>query len=99
MIEEAKQRPYWEDENGEKQYYDDTYWIGDTEITIQPSTDKTINQVMTLLESVNQVYYRDENWMNIVTEEAANYFEGDKSPEDVAKIIQSRVNIYVNESK
>lgn len=99
LIEEAKQRPYWEDENGEKQYYDDTYWIGDTEITIQPSTDKTINQVMTLLESVNQVYYRDENWMNIVTEEAANYFEGGKSPEDVAKIIQSRVNIYVNESK
>lgn len=99
LIEEAKDRPHWVDENGNKEYYDDYYWMGDVQVPINPSTDESINRIMSLIESVDQIYSYDENWMNIVKEEAASYFEGNKAPEDVAKVIQSRVNIYVNETK
>ena len=36
--------------------------------------------------------------MNIITEETAPYFAGQKSVDEVADIIQSRVRIYINES-
>lgn len=35
---------------------------------------------------------------SIITEEAAPYFAGQKSAEETAKIIQSRVEIYVSEN-
>ncbi len=37
-------------------------------------------------------------WLKIVNEEAAAYFNGQKSVEDVTKIIQSRMSIYVSEN-
>ena len=40
----------------------------------------------------------DEEILNIITEEAAAYFGNQKSVDDVAKIIQSRISIYVNEN-
>ena len=36
---------------------------------------------------------------NIINEEAAAYFSGQKSAEDVAKIIQSRMQVYLSETK
>ena len=37
--------------------------------------------------------------MDIVTEQAAAYFSGQKSAEEVAKLIQSKANIYINEQR
>jgi hypothetical protein len=37
--------------------------------------------------------------MNIITEEAANYFNGQKSLDETADIIQNRVTTYVNENR
>lgn len=39
----------------------------------------------------------DENIMNIIQEETASYFAGDKSAQEVARIIQSRVQLVLNE--
>lgn len=37
--------------------------------------------------------------LKIIFEEAAAYFKGDKSVDDAARVIQSRVETYVNESR
>ena len=37
--------------------------------------------------------------MEIVTEEAQAFFEGQKSAQEVADIIQSRMKIYISESR
>lgn len=37
--------------------------------------------------------------INIITEEAAPYFAGQKNVNEVADIIQNRVQIYVNENR
>ena len=41
----------------------------------------------------------DQSIIDIVLEEAAAYFAGQKSAQDVAKLIQSKANIYINEQR
>ena len=52
-----------------------------------------------MLYTFNQVYSYDQELMNIISEESAAFFSGQKSAKDVAAIIQSRVQIYVNENR
>lgn len=40
----------------------------------------------------------DSQIQNIIIEEAAAYFQGQKSVDEVVGIIQSRINIYVSEN-
>jgi len=69
------------------------------EIVIPPMTTEEIQEMENFLFALDQPIVYDENLMNIIREEAAAYFEGQKSAEEVAKIIQSRVKIYVNENR
>lgn len=41
--------------------------------------------------------YRAAPILVIIEEEAGAYWDGDKNKEEVAAVIQSRVNIYINE--
>lgn len=98
-LERAKERPYWEDEDGTKEYYDMTYWIGDERIIIDPLSDEEADNLLSYIESVNMSNYYDESLANIISEEADAFFKGDKTAEEVAKIIQSRAQVYINESR
>lgn len=93
----AKKKPVYIDENGKEQEYDDTYYIGDSEIIIDPMTDDEVNAVLDYVNSVTQVGSYNDAVINIIQEEAAAFFSGQKSAKEVADIIQSRVQIYVNE--
>ena len=55
--------------------------------------------MLRFLESAEDIYSYDTAIMNIVFEETAPYFDGQKTAEEVADIIQSRIYIYVNENK
>lgn len=99
QIEAAQERPYWEDEDGNKQYYDDTWYIGGEEIVIDPMTKEEAQELYDYIKSVNKTYYTDESLVNIIEEEAAAYFKGQKSAAEVADIIQSRAKIYISESR
>ena len=99
IIADAKSKPYWIDDNGNKVEYDNSYWIGDVEIKIDPCSDEDIEYLMTFIKSLNQVYSIDADLMSIIEEEASAFFSGQKSAKDVAAIIQSRVQIYVSESR
>lgn len=98
-LEEAKERPYWENEDGTKEYYDRTFWLGEEEIIINPLTDEEADELFNYISSVDMAYYFDESLKNIITEEAAALFAGQKSAAEVAEIIQSRAKIYINESR
>ena len=43
------------------------------------------------------MYSYDQDIMNIITDEVAAFFAGEKSAEDTAAMVQSRVNLYVQE--
>ncbi len=98
-IAEAQQRPYWLDENGNKVEYDDTYWIDDQEIIIEPITAERAQEVKEYVLSIDKIYYYDNAIVDIILEEAAPFFAGQKTAQQAADIIQSRVQIYVNENR
>ena len=99
QAEAAKQKPYWTDENGNKEEYDNTYWIGDQQITIPVNTDEENQRMIDFIKSVNVSGRYDQQAMEIINEEAGAFFEGQKSAKDVAGIIQNRVSNYIAENR
>ena len=99
LKQEAMQKPYYYDENNNKVEYDMTYYIGDTEVIIPPMTEEEIQELEDFLFSLNQPSIYNEELLNIIKEEAAAYYTGQKSAEEVSKVIQSRAKIYVNENR
>lgn len=97
---EATKKPYYIDpETDEKVEYDDYYWINDEQIVLEPFTEKEVNDICNFIYSLNKRSYYNQNIINIVNEEAGSFFEGQKSAREVAQIIQSRVQIYVDENQ
>ncbi len=95
----AMEKPYYEDENGNKVEYENTYYINGEEIVIPVMTKEETDQISAFIESVDKRAYRNTNVQNIITEEVAAFFEGQKSAQAVAEVIQSRVKVYVNENR
>lgn len=95
--EEATKRPYYIDDDGKKVEYDDSLYIGGLEIKIDPMSKEEVNQYVEVLKSFTQVSRYDETLMGIITEEAEPFFSGQKSAQEVTKIIQSRAQVYLNE--
>lgn len=98
MADEAMSRPYWTDENGKKKEYDDTYYIGDKEYVIKPLTQEERDYLVDFIKSVSTIsggYSLDI--MQIIEEESQAFFNGEKTAEETAKMIQSRASILVSE--
>lgn len=81
--------------------YDGGYYIDDPYISYwgKPVTQEQADKVNALINSVSSVYRDATDVMAIIEEETGAYFSGQKSVETVADIIQSRVQIYVNENR
>ena len=95
----ALEKPYWIDQDGNKVEYDETYYINGEEIILEPFTQAEVDEICEFIYSVNKVSRFDNNIRNIITEEAAYFFEGQKSAQEVAKIIQSRAQVFVDENR
>ena len=68
-------------------------------IDIYAMTEEQAAQLDALIASVDRTYSYDQNIMNLVTEECADFFAGTKTAEQAASLIQDRVSIYVNEQR
>ena len=76
----------------------DWCWISDgQEIKIYESTQADYDQLMALYNATTTFDNRDESIYEIVADDAAAYFAGDKDLDAVVSQIQSRVYLYVNE--
>ncbi len=99
QFEEAMEPEYME-VNGEKVEQPKTTWgWDDFEAEIFAAKQEEVDAVKALIESIDGTVSNNEEISKIIAEEAAAYFEGQKSAKDVAGIIQSRVKIYVNENR
>lgn len=107
-MEEATKVEYLTDENGEVMLDEEGNPIiinsgggfdyGDWEYTYHVVTREEADRAMELIEVAQPAFAADEEMLSIVREEAEAFFKGQKSAQDVAGIIQSRVKIYVNEN-
>lgn len=72
---------------------------GLTTTEIYATTPRQAEQLREAITSATKMIDYDTSILDIVTEEAAAYFAGQKSAEEVAKLIQSKANLYINEQK
>ena len=99
QFEEAMTSEYTEID-GEKVEQPKTSWgWDDFEAEIYAAKQEEVDAVKALIESADGVISTSEEIGNIISEEAKAYFEGQKSAKDVADVVQSRVQIYVNENR
>ena len=83
-IQEA--RGSWGDESGEMHY-------------IYAMTQEQADEVLNVITTCTRLADYNSNIYSIVAEQAAAFFSGQKSADDVARLIQSKANIYVNEQR
>lgn len=100
QFEEDRKEEYYETPDGGKERRAKTTWgYDDFTVEIYAATEDEINAVRELIERTDKLYEYDEQMYNIITEETQGYFEGQKTAKEVADIIQSRIQIYVNENR
>jgi ABC-type glycerol-3-phosphate transport system substrate-binding protein len=84
----------------------ETYTMGEGDMDTDPYaylievtevTEKNRESMRTLINSLDKLYYRDGTLMSVVKEIAQEYFAGQKTVDETAKAIQSRVSIYLSE--
>ena len=75
-------------ENGETVYKD-----------VYALTQEEIDQILGVISNTHSVYDYDQEILDIITDEVAAYFAGDKDVQTTANMIQSRVNLYVQEQR
>lgn len=80
--------PNWDDPNFN---YDDYY------VEVYALTQDEVNVILDVIDRTTSIMSYDMNILNIIQEDAAAYFAGDKSAEDVAREIQSQVKLYIME--
>ena len=78
---------------------DSSYGYDDWETEIGPASEKEIELFRELINNVTKTADYNEEIISIIEEETKAYFEGDKSVDEVADIIQNRVTTYVNENR
>ena len=90
------------DENGNQVEQPSIYGYGDSsfEIEIYALSQEQVNKIKELANSVSVLSPQDytEDIYEIIDEEAAYFFNGAKSASDVCSVIQSRINIQINEN-
>ena len=77
---------YWDEANQE--------WV-----EIYSYSREEIDKVESVIKNTTRVYLVDESINEIVREQVEAFFAGQRSAEDVAKLIQSKTMIYVNEQR
>ena len=100
LMVEAQEKDYYIDENGnEVESPKMTYGWDNYEVSVYAATEEEVAEYKTILEGAVTLSSYEEEIMTMITEEVEPFFDGKKSAADVAKIIQGRVKIYVNENR
>ena len=92
---------YLLDENGERiQISRGGVGFGDgTVYELYALSQEQADKLLEVINTTTKVAESNDSIASIVTEQAQAYFAGQKSPEEVARLVQSKANIYVNEQR
>lgn len=97
-LDEAMEDPYYIDGDGKKVTYENSTWVGDKEVKIGnlSQEERDYLEEYILSATVNNFDYNSDAY-NIITEEANAFFNGERSAEETATLIQNRVSILISE--
>ena len=93
MLQEACEE---KDESSEDAYFQD--YTSGKQVKKKPMTQEEAKEFYDYVLSIDTMYEVETDIQNIISEEASAFFSGQKTAEEVAEIIQNRVNVYINEN-
>jgi ABC-type glycerol-3-phosphate transport system substrate-binding protein len=70
---------------------------GDTVTDVYAITQEMYEAVLEVINNTTMVSSYDQEIIDIITDETAAFFEGQKTAEETAKMLQSRISLYVGE--
>ncbi|MCM1136818.1 MAG: extracellular solute-binding protein [Clostridium sp.] len=68
-------------------------------VEVYAATQEQVDRVREMIETTQSGERMNQEVLGIILEEASGYFSGQKSAEDVAAVIQNRVQLYLNETQ
>jgi len=74
-----------------------SFYNGEETILVYEASPEDVDKIKSLIEQATNIFEYDTEIMSIIEEEAAYYFAGQKSIEEVAEIVQNRVSLYLAE--
>lgn len=100
-LAEAMKQEYTTDENGNKTKVSHGGMSVDGGATVEfyAITQEEADQIKALIASVDRTAAYDQKLLDMISEEAAFFFSGEKTVEQVTDIIQSKMTIYINEQR
>ena len=72
---------------------------GEIEVELKPLSESEVKKISDAVDKVSRMWMYDTSLISIVREEAAAYFAGDKSVEEVTSTIQNRASTYIQENR
>jgi len=97
---EAMTPEMYEDETGKMvEDVKVSFYADDMQFEVYAASQTDVDEVTSIMERVDSLYFYNEDIINIVTEEAGAYLSGDKTAEEVGQLIQNRVSIYLAENR
>ena len=88
------------DENGEKIEISKGSWgWGSLIVEIKALTQAQADKIMELVNTTTKVQNYDDELISMITNESEAFFTGQKSAEDVGRLLQSKMTIYINEQR
>lgn len=99
-IEREMKPEYGTDENGNQvEVPKSTYEFEDLSMELYAAKEEDVKLFKSIIEQIDTVGGVNTKIQEIISEEATAFFSGQKTAKEVADVIQSRVTIYVNETK
>ena len=101
MLEEAMTPEMWTDEDGnEMEISTMSVWVDDhIMIDIYAMTQEEAAALRAIVESASLLGHFNERVAEMVAEEILPFFAGDRTAENTARILQNRVQTYLNEQR
>ena len=99
-VESEMRKSYVTDENGIKiEEKRETRPFGMGKMDIYAAREEEVQTVLAVLNSADKIRSWDEQMNQIINDEVGAFFTGNKTADEVVDIIESRIQIYVNETK
>ncbi len=101
-IKSLMTKEYYTDQQAgeQKERAKSSWWIDDdNRVEVFALTQGEVDEVMAVLNNTSKIYTYDENLRDIIFDECAAFFAGQRSAADTARNVQSRVSLYVNEQR
>lgn len=77
--------------------YEGYCFVNDEFIPVAPMTQEQIDRAVDFIKGLHNPAFEDAVIMDIIREEAESFFQGQRTAEDVAGLIQNRVQLYLSE--